>query len=148
MDTSGRLPAVSPVAMESLGVRPLRPERPAVPTVCVIDDDERLRRALRRLLRSVGFVVETFGNAEDFLAAEPAPAADCLVLDIHLGALSGFDLHDRLRAAGLSIPTVFMTGHDDAVTRERARKVGAAGYVRKPFEETALVAAIQHALGG
>jgi len=117
-----------------------------VPTVHVVDDDAPLRRALQRLLGSVGFAVETFGTAEDFLAAKHVLPADCLVLDIHLGTLSGFDVHDRLRAAGLSIPTVFITGHDDAVTRERARRVGAAGYVRKPFEEAALVAAIEGAL--
>ena len=132
--------------MESKGVETPRPGRTGVPTVYVVDDDAPLRRALQRLLRSVGFTVETFGNAEDLLAAEHIPMADCLVLDIHLGALSGFDLHDRLRVAGVSIPTVFITGHDDAVTRERARRVGAAGYVRKPFDEAALVAAIENAL--
>ena len=132
--------------MESIGVKAPGSERAGVPTVYVVDDDAPLRRALQRLLRSVGFAVETFGTAEDLLAAETIPMADCLVLDIHLGTLSGFDLHDRLRGAGLSIPTIFITGHDDAFTRERARRVGAAGYVRKPFEEAALVAAIENAL--
>ena len=119
--------------------------RRAGPTVCVVDDDPLLRRALGRLLRSIGFVVETFASAEDFLAAT-RPSPDCLVLDIRLGALSGFDLHDRLRASGVSIPTVFITGHDDAATRERARRLGAAGYVPKPFEEETLVAAIEAAI--
>jgi FixJ family two-component response regulator len=118
-----------------------------VRTVYVVDDDAPLRRALQRLLRSVGFAVQTFGSAEDFLARKHAPPPDCLVLDIRLGALSGFDLHDRLRAAGVSIPTIFITGHDDAATRERARTVGAAGYVRKPFDEAVLVSAIETALG-
>jgi FixJ family two-component response regulator len=122
------------------------PDQAGVRTVCVIDDDAPLRRALQRLLRSVGFSVETFGTAEDFLAAPHEPAPDCLVLDIHLGTLSGFDLHDRLSAAGMSIPTVFITGHDDAVTRERARRLGAAGYVRKPFDEADLVSAIERAV--
>ena len=117
-------------------------------TVCLVDDDAPLRRALGRLLRSAGFSVETYGTAEDFLAAEHAPPPDCLVLDIHLGRLSGFDVHERLRAAGLAIPTVFITGHDDAVTRERARRLGAAGYVRKPFDEDSLVSAIDRALAG
>jgi FixJ family two-component response regulator len=122
------------------------PDPAGTPVVFVVDDDAPLRRALLRLLRGVGFAVEAFGTAEDFLAAEHTLSPDCLVLDIHLGTLSGFDLHDRLRAAGLSIPTVFITGHDDAVTRERARRLGAAGYVRKPFEEAALVEAIENAL--
>ena len=114
--------------------------------MCVVDDDAPLRRALGRLLRSVGFSVETFGSAEDYLAAGHTSLPDCLVLDIRLGGLTGFDLHDRLRARGLSIPTVFITGHDDAATRERARRVGAAGYVRKPFNETDLILAIESAL--
>jgi FixJ family two-component response regulator len=117
-----------------------------VPTVCLVDDDAPLRRALQRLLVAVGFEVETFGSAEDFLAAPPAPPPDCLVLDIRLGTLSGFDLHDRLRASGVRIPTIFITGHDDAVTRERARRVGAAGYIRKPFDEASLVSAIENAM--
>jgi FixJ family two-component response regulator len=114
-------------------------------TVYVVDDDGPLRRALERWLRSVGFAVETFASAEEFLAREPGVPPDCLLLDIRLGALSGFDLHDRLRAAGRAIPTIFITGHDDAGTRERARKAGAAGYVRKPFDDDALIAAIEAA---
>jgi len=114
--------------------------------VCVVDDDAPLRRALQRLLRVAGFTVETFGSPEDFLAAARSSLPDCLVLDIHLGTLSGFDVHDRLCAAGMSIPIVFITGHDDAATRERARRLGAAGYVRKPFDVTALLAAIEAAL--
>ena len=121
-------------------------EHRGVRTVYVVDDDAPLRRALRRWLQSVGFTVETFASAEDFLARDDAPPPDCLVLDIRLGGLSGFELTDRLRAAGLSIPTVFITGHDDASTREQARKVGAAGYVRKPFEEASLLSAIEKAL--
>jgi FixJ family two-component response regulator len=118
------------------------------PTVCVIDDDPLLRRALQRLLRATGFTVETFGSAEDFLASERTSPFQCLVLDIRLGTLSGFDLHDRLRASGVSIPTVFITGHDDTATREQARRTGAAGYVAKPFQEDTLIAAIRSALEG
>jgi FixJ family two-component response regulator len=121
-------------------------EKNGLRKVCIVDDDAPLRRALRRLLRSVGFAVETFGTAEDFLAAEFSSPPDCLILDIRLGGLSGFDLHERLCAAGRSIPTIFITGHDDAVTRERARRLGAAGYVRKPFDETSLISAIETAL--
>jgi FixJ family two-component response regulator len=116
------------------------------PTVCVVDDDAPLRRALQRLLRAVGFDVETFESAEQYLATERASPPDCLVLDIRLGALSGFDLYDRLRASGISAPVIFITGHDDAATREQARKVDAAGYIRKPFDETSLISAIEMAI--
>jgi FixJ family two-component response regulator len=117
-------------------------------SVGVVEDDPLLRRALQRLLRATGFTVATFDSAEDFLASSPATPFDCLVLDIRLGALSGFDLHDRLRAAGVSTPTIFITGHDDDATREHARRIGAAGYVPKPFDEQALVSLIEAATAG
>jgi FixJ family two-component response regulator len=114
--------------------------------VCVVDDDPSLRRALHRLLQTLGFRVVTFPSAEDFLAADTEPAPDCLILDIHLGTLSGLDLHERLRASGRMIPTIFITGHDDAATRERARRAGAAGYVPKPLDEADLISAIETAV--
>lgn len=112
----------------------------------VVDDDAPLRRALHRLLRAAGFDVKTFESAEAFLAARHVSPPDCLVLDIRLGALSGFDLYDRLRTSGLSAPVIFITGHDDAATREQARKIDAAGYIRKPFDETSLISAIEAAI--
>lgn len=116
--------------------------------VCVVDDDASLLRAMRRLLGAAGYEVQTFRSAEEYLAAPHEPLPDCLVLDIRLGGITGFDLHDRLKGAGLRIPTVFVTGHDDVGTREQARRAGAAGYVRKPFDEASLVAAIQAAVAG
>ena len=103
-----------------------------------------------RQLRDVKikFAIETFGSAEEFLVAARADPPGCLVVDIHLGRLSGFDLHERLTAAGLTIPTIFITAHDDAPTRERARRAGAIGYLRKPFDDDALIASVQLALHG
>jgi two-component system response regulator FixJ len=116
-------------------------------SIGVVEDDPLLRRALQRLLRATGFTVAAFDSAEEFLASSPAAPFDCLVLDIRLrGALSGFDLHERLRAAGVSTPTIFITGHDDEPTRERARRIGAAGYVPKPFDEQSLISLIEAAL--
>jgi FixJ family two-component response regulator len=116
------------------------------PAVCVVDDDASLLRALQLLLRAAGFKVFAFGSAEEFLLAAQAERPRCLVLDVHLGRLSGFDLHERLTAAGLSIPTIFITAHDDAPTRERARRAGAIGYLRKPFDDNALIASVERAL--
>jgi FixJ family two-component response regulator len=114
------------------------------PLVCVIDDDQSLLRALGRLLRAAGFTVESFGSAEEFLrAAHGRPC--CLVLDVRLGGMSGFDLHEALRDAGVTAPVVFITAHDDLATRERARRAGAVQYLRKPFEESALVEALRRA---
>ena len=114
--------------------------------VCVVDDDASVLRGLGLLLRTAGFTVEAFRSAEEFLQATHESPPDCLVIDIHLGALSGFELHERLLASGTSIPTVFITGQDDAATRERVRKSGAAGYLPKPFEVHSLISTIQAAL--
>jgi len=119
--------------------------RPA-PTVGVVDDDTSLLRSLNRLLRAAGFTVETFESAEAFLQARQSSPPDCLVLDVHLGAVSGFDVHAQLVASGTPVPTIFITGHDDAATRERARRASAVAYLPKPFDDQALVSAIRKAL--
>ena len=115
--------------------------------ICVIDDDHSLLRAVQRLLVADGFDVETFSSAEDFLEFEHRKEANCLVLDIHLGGLSGFELHDRLVASGGRIPVVFITAHDDLPSREKARRAGAVDYLRKPFDDQSLIGAINRAIG-
>jgi len=117
-----------------------------MPLVYVIDDDASLLRAVRRLLAAGGFRVCTFSSAEEFLESAAATPA-CLVLDVHLGGLSGLDLQERLLAAGRRIPVVFITAHDDAATRERARRAGAVDYLRKPFNDESLIAGVKRALG-
>lgn len=120
--------------------------RDAVRVVCVIDDDVSLLRALHRLLNAGGFAVSTFSSAEEFLQAPRHRDVACLVLDVHLGGLSGFDLHERLVACGKRIPVLFITARDDAPTRERARLAGAIDYLRKPFDEESLLAAVHKAI--
>ena len=115
------------------------------PVVCVVDDDASLLRALKRLLGAAGFAVEPFASAEEFLERAHPAKPECLVLDVRLGGMSGFELQDRLVACGASIPIIFITAHDDAATRERARKAGALAYLRKPFDDQALLAAIRKA---
>lgn len=117
------------------------------PLIGIVDDDDSILRALRRLLGSAGFRVRTFRSGEELLDREALDEIDCLVLDIHLGGLSGFELKEKLSAGSLSIPVIFITAHDDAPTRERARLACAVGYLRKPFDERALTGAIQKALG-
>lgn len=113
----------------------------------VVDDDDSVLRALRRLLRGAGFAVKSFGSAEEFLGLEHPETINCLVLDIHMPGLSGFDLQERLADAQLLIPIIFITAHDDPLTRERARKGGVA-YFPKPFDAQSLIGAIEKALGG
>jgi len=117
------------------------------PAVGVIDDDVSLLRALGRLLHAGGFSVTTFPSAETFLGAANRDEFACLVIDVHLGGLSGFDLQERLAAEGSRVPVLFITARDDAQARERARLAGAVDYLRKPFDEELLLAAIRRALG-
>jgi FixJ family two-component response regulator len=113
----------------------------------VVDDDPSILRAVSRLLDAAGLTVETFGSAEEFLALEHPERIACLLLDIRMNGLSGFDLHERLAESQISIPIIFITAHDDAATHERVQKAGAAAYLRKPFDERALLEAIEGALG-
>jgi FixJ family two-component response regulator len=119
----------------------------AVPLVCVVDDDLSLLRGLRRLLGASGFTVEPFPSAEAFLESPHRTRAACLVLDVQLGGLTGLELQEQLLAAGSRVPVIFITGHDDPRTRDRAQQVRAFAYLRKPFEDHALIDAINKALG-
>lgn len=112
------------------------------PWVGIVDDDDSLRTALARALRVNGIRVETFGSAEEYLRRDVAGEPDCIVLDIHLGGLSGFDLQDRLAAQGRTPPIIFITAHDD-MHGGRARSTASSGYLRKPFETNALVALLR-----
>jgi FixJ family two-component response regulator len=118
-----------------------------MPRISIVDDDLSVREALGRLVESVGYDVEMFASALDFLDSSPIGRADCLVLDIHLPGMSGFDLQERLAASRAAIPIIFITAHDDASTRERIRRAGGAAQLYKPIEEQALLDAIRTAVG-
>ncbi len=110
--------------------------------VGIIDDDASVRTALARALRGDGISVETFGSAEEYLfrAAEGEP--ECLVLDIQLGELSGFDLHRLLAARGTTVPVIFISAHDDLLLqRECVRE--SCGYLHKPFDTGDLIALLR-----
>lgn len=114
-------------------------------TVYVIDDDESIRKALKRLLRSVGYHVVTFDSGEDFLDFAPEGGEGCLVLDIRLSGMTGLELYERLYGSGAKYSVILMTAHDCPQWRERAKKAGAVAYLRKPFPEQFLLDAIRHA---
>ena len=114
--------------------------------VSVVDDDPSILRALRRLMRTEGLSAETFESAEDFLESPDRGRTACLVLDVRLRGMNGFALLERLEATGVRIPTVLITAHDDPLTRERAHRAGAVEYLRKPFDEQLLIAAVQRAI--
>lgn len=110
--------------------------------VGIVDDDASLRAALARALRAHGIRVEAFASAEEFLRRDVEGEPECLILDIHLGGLSGFELQDLLTARGAAPPIVFITAHD-ALLAERARAGGASGFLRKPFETAHLIALLR-----
>jgi FixJ family two-component response regulator len=113
--------------------------------IFVIDDDESVRRALGRLIRSGGWQVETFATAEQFMefAAERTPG--CLILDIHLPGLSGLDLQQWLIAEGLRVPIIFITALTDNQLREQALRAGAVAFLLKPFDDQTLLDAMNQA---
>lgn len=117
------------------------------PLIGVVDDDPSILRALGRLLASAGFAVKTFDSGETFLAFEHPDEIDCLVLDVHLGGLDGFEVQERFRVTHPSVPVILITAHDDDATQEHARRVGAARYLRKPFNDDALIEGIWESLG-
>ena len=113
-----------------------------VPVIAIVDDDASVRRSLHRLVQAAGYPVETFASAHEFLEWLPRGRAACLVLDVHMNGLSGFDLQERL-----AVPIIFITAHDEETTRERIEKSGAVGHLRKPFDEQAVLDAIRRAVG-
>lgn len=135
------------MAWPTLGATTARQRAPARAndrrTVCIVDDDHSLLRALQRLISTAGFNAETFTSAEAFLDSAWRTGCGCLVLDVHLGGLSGFELNERLVANGVSIPVIFITAHDDAVTRKRAQAARAVAYLPKPFDDHLLLDAIR-----
>ncbi len=113
-----------------------------VPIIAIVDDDESVRRSLHRLVQSAGYAVETFASAVEFLGWLPRGQAACLVLDIQMNEMSGFELQQRL-----AVPVIFITSHDDASTRARIENSGAVGHLWKPFDGDAVLAAIGRAVG-
>ncbi len=114
--------------------------------VFVIDDDASLRRAIQRVLGSVGLHVELFGSAREFLAAPRPDVPSCVVLDVRLPGMSGLDLQRELTSAGIHVPLIFITSYGDIPMSVRAMKAGAVEFLTKPFRDQDLLDAIQLAL--
>ncbi len=112
-------------------------------TVYVVDDDESIRRALKRLLRSFGYHALTFESAEEFLDSPSGKDEGCIVLDIHLPGMTGFDLQEKLASRGAKYSVIFMTAYDNPQWQDRAKRAGAVAYLRKPFGEQLLLNAIR-----
>jgi FixJ family two-component response regulator len=118
------------------------------PFVAVVDDDESVGRAIKRLLRSVGIGADTYLGGEDFLdtlASMPSYRPGCVILDIQMPGLNGLEVQRRLDGSG--IPVILITAHDDVNVRSQALASGAVGYLRKPFNDSILIKNVQAALG-
>jgi FixJ family two-component response regulator len=114
--------------------------------VFVVDDDPSVRRAIQRLVESVGVQVQQFGSAREFLRSKRPDAPSCLVLDIRLPGISGLDFQRELAEANIHIPIIFITAHADIPMTVRAMKAGAVEFLTKPFRDQDLLDAIQQAL--
>jgi FixJ family two-component response regulator len=115
-----------------------------VPFIAVVDDEEPVRKALKRLLRAAGLEAEGYASGKDFLAAERRP--DCVVLDLHMPVMSGQALLKQIRRMSARLPVVVITAHDTAETRDECIAAGAAAYLRKPLDDRLLLNAISVAL--
>jgi len=116
------------------------------PVISVVDDDESLRRSLSNLLRSVGFGVETFASADEFLRSAQRENTGCLVLDLQMPGMSGLDLLRQLAFRDSRIRVVILTAHGDEETRRRSLQAGAVAFLDKPFHSDALLDAVRAAL--
>lgn len=114
--------------------------------ISIVDDDQSVRESLSDLLNEVGFSVQVFSSAEDFLASEWSQFTECLILDIALLGMSGPDLYQELKRRGFAIPVIFITAHGDELVRPIMLKRGAVECLFKPFTDTALLEAINSAL--
>ena len=115
--------------------------------VSVIDDDEAVRESLESLLKSMGYRVNTFAAAEQFLQLDDTARTDCLVLDVRLGGMSRPELQRELIARSRTVPIVFITAHSDETTRARVMADGAVECLEKPFSEEVLLAAVHAGFG-
>lgn len=126
------------------------PETPTVKRslISIVDDDESVRESLPDLIREFGFAARAFSSAEEFLSSDCVGETKCLILDIAMPGMTGPDLHRELKRRGQKIPTIFITAQKDESIRARMLKQGAAGFLLKPFSDTALFVAVNIALQG
>jgi Response regulator len=118
-----------------------------VPLISIVDDDHSVRESLARLIRSVGFGVQLFGSAEEFLSAGRGREPDCLILDIRMPGMNGLELQRELSVSERDLPVIFITAHgSDEGVRARAIGAGAVDYLLKPLKEDEVLQAIDAAL--
>jgi FixJ family two-component response regulator len=118
------------------------------PFIAVVDDEEAVRKALARLLRSMDLEADVFPTGESFLASLASSVPLCAVLDLHMPGLTGLDVLKRLHGMTVTFPTIVVTAYDEPHVREQCLSAGAAAYLRKPLDDDLLLRTITHTLGG
>jgi FixJ family two-component response regulator len=119
--------------------------------IAIVDDDESVCRAIKRLVRSLGMEAEAFTSGRDFIElidAMPSFQPDCLVLDVQMPGMNGLDVQEQLVSRSSPLPIVFITAHDEMGVRERALSAGALAFLRKPFNDELFIKTLTIAVKG
>ena len=116
--------------------------------ISIVEDDEQSRAALAGLMQAMGFTIEAFPSAMDFLASPNVRHTSCLIVDVHMPRMTGTELHSRLVGSGYNIPTILITAYPDDGARARALGQGVVGYLAKPIDEEVLLGCVESALQG
>src|SRR6516164_9906935 len=114
--------------------------------ISIIDDDEQYREAIADLMQAMGFTIETFPSAVDFLASPNVRHTSCLIVDVHMPRMTGTELHSHLVGSGYDIPTILITAYPDDSARARALGQGVVGYLTKPIDEEVLLGSVKSVL--
>ena len=119
---------------------------PKKPVISIVDDDPSVREGTMDLLKSMGFIAETFQRADDFLQSDRHTSTSCLIADVQLPGMTGLELYDHLVGSGKFVPTILITAFPDDKDRARALRSGVSSYLAKPFNENELLVCIMSAL--
>ena len=114
--------------------------------ISIVDDDEHSRAALAGLMQAMGFTIEAFPSAMEFLASPSVRHTSCLIVDVHMPRMTGTELHSRLVGSGFDIPIILITAYPDDSARAQALRQGVVGYLTKPIDEEVLLGCVELAL--
>ena len=119
------------------------------PLIAIVDDDESVCRAMKRLVRSIGMEADAFTSGREFIdriETTPSFQPDCVVLDVQMPGMNGLEVQERLASIGNPLPVIFITAHDEAGVRDRALAAGAVAFLRKPFNDELFIKTLRVAL--